>query len=278
MKPFSLATLVRPDSAITLLDIGASLIETPPYQQLLDAGLARVIGFEPDAEECEKLRRKHGATHEFHPFFVGDGKPATFRQTNWFATGSLFRPNTPLLEKFQNLHEVTTLVAEHPVQTRALDDIPGIGDVDYIKIDVQGSELSIFRNAEKLLQGVVMIQTEVCFVELYEGQPLFADIDAHLRAQGFQFVKFTGFGTRCLKPLVMNQNVNAGNQYLWSDAVYMRDLLKADSLPEQKLIKLATIAHDIYGFYDFSLYLLKRLDARRGGAVADRYLELLLAD
>ena len=278
MNPFTLTSLIRPESLIAVVDIGASLVETPPYQQLLSSGVARVIGFEPNPDECEKLRRKYEGTHEFYPYFIGDGNPAIFRETNWFATGSLFRPNKALIDKYQNLHEVTTLVAEHPVQTKALDDIPEIADIDYIKIDVQGSELSVFRNADRLLSGVTLIHTEVCFVELYEHQPLFADVDMFLRSKGFQFIKFTTFGTRCLKPLVMDNNINTGNQQLWSDAIYLRDLSHAESMPTEKLVKLAIVCHDVYGFYDFSLYLLNLLDSRQGTDVGKRYLELLLAN
>lgn len=278
MKPFSLSSLIRSETVMTVLDVGASLTDTAPYQPLVNSGVARVIGFEPNKEECEKLKQLHGATHDFFPYFVGDGKPAMFRETNWFATGSLFKPNKPLLELYQNLHEVTTLVAEHPIQTVALDDIPEITDVDYIKIDVQGAELSVFEHAARVLQGVTIIHTEVCFVELYEGQPLFADIDKCLREKGFQFVRFTGFGTRALKPIVMDNNPNIGNQYLWSDAIYIRDLLKVGEMPVDKLIKLATIVHDIYGLYDFALYLLKLVDAKQGSTISEKYLELILAN
>lgn len=276
MKPFSLSTLIRSETVMMILDVGASLTDTPPYQPLVDIGLAHVIGFEPNKDECEKLKQRYGATHEYYPYFVGDGAQATFRETNWFATGSLFRPNKRLLELFQNLHEVHTLVAEHPIQTVALDDIREIADVDYMKIDIQGSELSVFKHAERLLKGVSIIHTEVCFVELYEDQPLFADVDTFLREQGFQFIKFTGFGTRALKPIVMYNNPNFGNQFLWSDAIYMRDLLKVDSMPIDKLIKLATVLHDIYGLYDFALYLLNIIDAKQDSTVGKQYLELIL--
>ena len=45
-------------------------------------------------------------------------------------TGSLFEPNTPLLEKFQNLAEFVTSVVTHTVTTKRLDDIPEIGDFE----------------------------------------------------------------------------------------------------------------------------------------------------
>lgn len=121
---------------INILDVGAALIERPPYQSLVDAGRGRIFGFEPDQQACEKLNREYGSPHRFFPFFVGDGGPATFHETNWAPTGSLYPPNSRLLEKFQNLAEVVTPVAAHAVSTTRLDDIAEIGDIDFIKIDV----------------------------------------------------------------------------------------------------------------------------------------------
>ena len=156
---------------INILDIGAALGEEPSYQPLVDAGRARIIGFEPNASECERLNELYGKPHLFLPFFAGNGQTAIFHETNWSLTGSLYEPNTPLLEKFQNLAELVTPVAQHKVETKRLDEIAEIGEVDFIKIDVQGSELSIFENAKNILADALVIQTEVEFVELYKGQP-----------------------------------------------------------------------------------------------------------
>ena len=53
--------------------------------------------------------------------------------------------------------------------------------VDFIKLDTQGSELDILHGAGSLLDNCSGLQLEVMFSPLYEGQPLFADVDAYLR-------------------------------------------------------------------------------------------------
>jgi FkbM family methyltransferase len=273
--PFSLSTLVRPETRITILDIGASLTEKPPYEHLLEAGIARLVGFEPDTKECEKLNATYGKPHEFFPYFIGDGNTAVFHETNWFATGSLFRPNTAILQKFQNLYELTTPVAEHPIETRRLDDIPGIGTADYIKIDVQGAELMVFKGGEKLLEDVLFIHSEVEFQELYENQPLFADVDTYLRSRNFLFVKFVGFGSRCVKPLIVKNDTNKGTHELWADALYVKNWLHLDTFTPDQLIKLAILAHDLYVLPDLAYHALKNLDARQGSVHASDYLKKL---
>src|ERR1700752_3894178 len=132
---WSLFEYFREDFQITILDVGAALSESPTYQSLVDAGRARIIGFEPNARECERLNQTYGQPHRFFPYFVGDGRPAIFHETNRVLTGSLFEPNSPLLQKFQNLAELVTPVARHTVDTKRLHDIPEIDHVGFIKID-----------------------------------------------------------------------------------------------------------------------------------------------
>ena len=280
MSQFSLTQVIPDIPTVNVVDIGAMSLGagTEPYAPLLRLDKAMVIGFEPDKEECEKLRRLYSKTHEFYPYFIGDGGAATYYETNSAMTGSLYPPNTKLLQLFQNLHELTVLQKKRPVETRRLDDIEGIGDIDYIKIDVQGAEVDVFRGAPKTLAKTTLIQTEVEFVELYQGQPLFTDVDRVLRGAGFQFHTFLDFGQRCFKPLLVNDDPNRGiRQFLWSDALYVRDFLDFQSVPEDKLLKLALMLHDLFQSCDLCLYILTEIDRRSSTGHAQRYLERLTA-
>jgi FkbM family methyltransferase len=271
---WSLLELFDEAWAIDVLDVGAALNDTPPYQALVAAGRARVIGFEPNQAECERLNAAYGGSHKFIPFFLGDGGAATFHETNWVLTGSLFAPNTRLLEKFGNLGEVTMPVGQHPVTTTRADDIPEIGNVDFFKIDVQGAELSVFQNATRVLGDALIVHTEVEFLELYKEQPLFADVDTFLRRQGFVFHTFDGFGMRAFKPLVRDFDANLGfRQYLWSDAIYVRDWLCLEKLPDEKLKKFAVLAHDVLGSFDLAHLVLSELERRSGVKWTEVYRE-----
>jgi FkbM family methyltransferase len=261
---------------INIVDIGAALGERPSYQGIVDAGRGRIIGFEPDEAECRRLNDLYGAPHRFFPYFVGNGQPAVFHETNWNLTGSLFEPNNPLSRYFSNLDEVLQLKARHPVKTTRLDDIEGIEDVDFIKIDIQGGELMVFENAPRAMGQALMIQTEVEFVEIYRNQPMFSDVDAFCRRWGYQFHTFLGFGKRTFKPLLKTGDPFDGfNQVLWSDAVYARDWMRLDRLSDLKLKKYAVLAHDVFQSIDLCHVVLDELDRREGGDYARRYRERL---
>jgi FkbM family methyltransferase len=230
-----------------------------------------MTGFEPDLEGCERLGRTYGPPHRFFPLFIGDGTAGRFHRTVATQTGSLFRPNQRLLERFNDLHELTEVVAVHDVNTARLDDaLPG-EDTDFLKIDVQGGELAVLQGAATLLQSAVMVQTEVEFVEIYEGQPLFADVDRHLRSQGFWFHAFVDQGARTLKPLRLGAPDRGIKQMLWADAVYIRPLLAFDTLADDKLLKLAILLHDLFASVDFAYACLRTVDTRRGSRLADDY-------
>ena len=273
---WSFFQFINDECTLTIVDVGAAMTEVPPYQNLIDIKRARLIGFEPDADACRRLNDSYGKPHLFLPYFVGDGRPAIFHETNWGPTGSLFEPNTPLLEKFHYLGELVVPLAQHPVTTKRMDDIVELDDVDFIKIDVQGSELAVFRNASRALADAVLIQTEVAFLEQYKKQPMFSDIDAFLRASGFQFHDLQGIGSRSFKPVMSpNPSYMGFRQRVWADAYYVKDWMTWDTLPPAKLKRLAALLHDLVGSYDLAHLALEAMDRQQGTQLAPGYLRRL---
>ena len=262
---FSATELFAEVPEITIVDVGASINgdKPEPHADLVARKHARVIGFEPNREERKKLHEKYGAGYTFLSHFVGNGEQATFYETTWALTGSLFKPNAALLERFQTLKQAMSEVATHPVQTHCLDNIPEALAFDYLKLDTQGSELDILKGARQGLAECLMVQVEVEFVHMYHDQPLFADVDQFMRECGFQFHKFSSTSSRCFKPCILDSDLNSqGSQALWADAVYVRDFMTFDQLAADQLIKLAILLHDLYDSWDMCIAILAELDRR----------------
>jgi len=60
-----------------------------------------------------------------------------------------------------------------------------IHKIDFLWLDMQGFELFALKSASRLLKTVKIIYTEVEFIELYTGQPLYCDVKKWLEKQGF---------------------------------------------------------------------------------------------
>ncbi len=275
---FPISALLPPLPRLKIVDVGAMIIDegAEPYAELFKAVPCDVIGFEPNATECERLNNSKQGNRRFLPYFIGDGSTQTFHECNFAVTSSLFEPNTALLAKFQNLEELARVTRTYPIQTKRLDDIPEIKDTDFLKVDVQGGELRVFHGAVQTLKDVLVIETEVIFVSLYKHQPLFSDIDLFLRSQGFQFHRLARSAGRTFKPLVFNNDVNARmSQWLWGDAVYVRDFMAFDQLTSSALLKLAVILHENYRSLDLAASALEAYDRKTGSRLQPAYIQKL---
>jgi FkbM family methyltransferase len=273
--------LIDEDYKIKVIDIGAAEGEdySPSYQPLIDLEIANIIGFEPNKEACEVLNSRAKEESHYLPYFIGDGKVSTFYETNWPPTSSLFRPNTKLLEKFNNLAEVIVVQKEHQVQTHRLDDIQEIDGVDFLKMDIQGAELKALKNGVNLLNKALVVQVEVEFVELYQGQPLFSDIDSFLRSEGFQFHCFDSLMGRALKPIIKNNNPSEEiNQVLWADAFYVKDWMNLEQISREQLITFAILTYFLLGSIDLTHFILTHLDKVYNSNFSKKFLNILTSN
>ena len=76
----SLTKILGTGVTIDVVDISANPIDTdPPYQRLLQAGLARVTGFEPNPEALATLQANKGDNETYLPHAVADGETHEFK-------------------------------------------------------------------------------------------------------------------------------------------------------------------------------------------------------
>src|SRR4029078_7492374 len=63
-----------------------------------------------------------------------------------------------------------------------------ITDVDVLKLDTQGTEFEILASSSRVLEHVLLVETEVEFVELYKGQKLAFDFEKAMHEKGFEIL------------------------------------------------------------------------------------------
>jgi len=277
--PTAVAELLAAERLTAIVDIGANPTDGfPPYYHMLKQRLCTVIGFEPQAAEFEMLMARKGDLETYLPYAVGDGSTGTLNICQAPGMSSLLTPDVAALDCFPFYSHFGTVRRQVPLETRTLDSMSEIKALDYLKIDVQGSELTIFRNGRSLLSNAVAVQTEVSFVQFYKDQPGFGEIDTELRALGFIPHMFTNIEKRMILPI---QNVNDRlahiNQMLEGDIVYVRNFTQAEKMSVEQLKHLALVAHYVYGSYDLAGNCIYHLMSR-GVLPSDsvtRYLALI---
>jgi FkbM family methyltransferase len=263
---------------IHIVDVGASPIEgAPVYQSMLDQGGFRLTGFEPNPAMYDALLKDPHPGMTFLPYALGDGSEAVLNICAAPGMTSIFEPDMDFLAHFHGFTEWSQVVAREPLKTRRLDEIDEVQAIDFMKLDVQGSELVILENAAEKLKHTLVIHVETLFVPFYKNQPLFGDLDVFLREAGFMFHKFGPLVSRVIKPLLLDNDMYKGlSQQLWSDAVYVRPLTAFDDLKSDMLLKTARILHDVYGSYDLAQLALASVDRKNGSGRQQAYINRLV--
>jgi FkbM family methyltransferase len=264
MKPSILFELLRIERLTEVVDIGANPIDgDPPYKAMLGDGLCKVTGFEPQDDAFAELIKKKSPNERYFPWAVGDGQ--THKLNICAASGmtGIFTPDPKVLAVFEAFKSLGKVLRQVDVATRRLDDMPEIEHMDFLKIDIQGAEHSVFQNGMSKLTNAVAIQTEVSFVCLYEQQPALGEIDSELRRQGFIPHCLVAVKTWPIAPCVINNNPRqALNQLLEADIVYVRDFTRPELMSTGQLKHLAMIAHHCYGSIDLALRCILMLEER----------------
>ncbi|HVN79666.1 MAG TPA: FkbM family methyltransferase [Terriglobia bacterium] len=186
---------------------------------------AEVIGFDPDPDECARLGEIH-PNHTFIPLALDiESNSRNFWITENSECGSFYRPDQTLLSNGFAGHRI---VGQKEVPTVDLDSWMEVNrpgrSVDLLKLDTQGSELDILKGSIKTIGKTLWIVVEVEFHPLYEGQPLFSDVDLFLRQYGFNLWNFGDVNCR-------------HGQMIWADAYYFKPPLEGKTLELGRMIQ-----------------------------------------
>lgn len=228
------------DKPLVVFDIGCRWGFQDKWKRLLPH--IELMGFDADEAACDSLEESQRVSaNQVVAKALGaeKGKGELF-VTIEPACSSLFQPDLELIKDRPALSQSTKLIAVTPIELTTLDEFGianGISEIHFMKLDVQGAELNILKGSQHFLKSVRALEVEVEFNPIYQGQPLFSDIDIFLRAQGFCLWRLSHLQHYGLPNNTSQFNtdeivsfdfestnfVGHGVQLYWGDAFYVRN-------------------------------------------------------
>ncbi|AFY58610.1 methyltransferase, FkbM family [Rivularia sp. PCC 7116] len=230
------------------------------------------IGFEPDKEECDRLNQQPNRNSKFYAVALGEKREKrTFSFCQWGGSSGFYPGNKNFLKRFphDNL-EMMEVVKTLDIETVDLDSFVAdnkIDEIDFIKLDVEGSELDVLKGAVSCLnESVLGLSIEVLFHESIRNQPTFSHIDLFLNSLGFRLFDLATY-RHARKALPLPMISQLGNtkqgQVLWAQALYLRDAVNeletkesANKWNKLKILKLASLM-EIFCLPDCAVELIQ---------------------
>jgi len=244
------------ETPLVLLDVGGHGGALESWKRF--GNKARIFCFEARSDEAESLvQTNEDAQIEYVSSGLSDDHAGLDIHVALAAgCSSAYPPIETLYRRYPALGIMRPIAKVH-CETTTVDDFlteRGVEAVHGIKLDTQGFELRILKGAEKALRSCQFILVEAEFNPLYEGQPLFADVDRFLRERGFVLWRMQNLAHYATTPVGgephrmmvgsdpgVQQTIDVTNgQLFWADCYYVRQ--EATAASDAKLNRADAIA------------------------------------
>ncbi|MBN8703718.1 MAG: FkbM family methyltransferase [Bacteroidetes bacterium] len=267
------------NKTITIFDVGASggFIDLPLLHKHIS-----IYAFEPQPESYELLEKKYSENNFksatlFNIALSNKIGTGIFYKATHHSMSSLLQPdNENFKTNFNRITNSKTWIsnidtkATITVDLSTIDSIASqnkIENIDFLKLDTQGTELDIIKGAEELIKNkkISIIKSEVLFTPVYKNQNYFSELDIYLRSNGYQFIDchfYPEIAQRENKFAIGNKVVEKPKMMQNGDAFYVLDFTKIRNPDKDKLLKSGIILASL-GFYSNATTLLEQYGMKK---------------
>lgn len=230
----------------------------------------KTVSFEPDLEECTRLQAQILPGDQCLPYalFCEEGE-VSLHLTRERGCTSIYPPNFRFLSQFpeterlevQKIEKIRAVTLDQLHREKEICDDP-----DFLKLDVQGAELDILKGGKELItKHAIGIEVEVEFHELYQGQPLFSDVDSFIR-------KELGLELQDLRKTYWKYREGIGigapkGKLIFGDALYFRPVSELatwsrglGTTRSKEKVEMAIVTSVAYNYFDYALNLLNQAE------------------
>jgi FkbM family methyltransferase len=271
-----------------VVDVGADIFNQPlPNWINMLHNKITIHSFEVIEEQRHRyneLAKLRGIDVRYHPWAITDGRAPeqTFYLTRASGGSGFYMADQNVVGPLalhwdpQNRDNRSFAEALEPVEifqfpTISLDDWcarEGINEIDFIKINAQGSEYDILSAGRKTMATALGAQVELQLCRMYEGARIFGDTHLLLDEMGLtffdslapNFVGYLGAG------VYLNHNsvrhMHPRKRIFEGHFLFLRELLckpfDLDTLSVTRTLKLVCIA-EIFGHFEYAFALARAL-------------------
>ncbi len=220
------------------------------------APLLHHIGFDADEKECQRLSSEPHKLRDRHvfPVFIGEGnKEIDFHLYESRGASSALAPD----ERYKEMIGGPSFAIEETfrVHTVTLDDFfaehPELVRPDMLKLDTQGTELSILTGSQNCLKTCSLVEIEVEFMKMYQGQHLFHQIMEFMLDHGFELLHLNRVFSQRRKYFGFSKA-----QITFGDALFVRREDQLQNFDNQRMMRMAILLIN-YGYLDITNGLLE---------------------
>lgn len=181
---------IKLDNYLKLVDIGAAGNIKDNWKNF--EPILNYVGIEPNDKSYQEIKSKKNSCKNYEIKKVGLWNRNEELEINILkkkTNSSIFEPNDELLKNFPD-PERFKIINKEKITLTPIDSL-NINNIDFVKIDAQGSELKILEGGEYTFKETLGFEIEVSFLEIYKNQPLFPDICKNMDNKNFKFINFS---------------------------------------------------------------------------------------